>query len=109
MTCPATSDRNFTPSSIDESAPRSAVAGAAPAGQMLTPPAGGAATAMLSAAPAVAMAASVTVAVKANVPLAVGVPEIAPLAARASPGGSAPAVTVHAYGGVPPVAWSAAE
>lgn len=47
---------------------------------------------------------SVALTVKLNVPDAVGVPVIAPLLARVKPAGSAPALTDHEYGGVPPVA-----
>jgi hypothetical protein len=53
---------------------------------------------------------SVTVAVKGYVPLAVGVPEINPLApASVSPGGRLPPVTDQAYGVVPPLASSVCE
>jgi len=38
---PATSERNFTPSSTDESGPPSRVAGAAVTGQMVAPFSGG--------------------------------------------------------------------
>jgi hypothetical protein len=53
--------------------------------------------------------ASCTVAVRLNVPLAVGVPEIAPLAARVRPAGRLPEVIDHEYGAVPPLACSACE
>lgn len=49
--------------------------------------------------------ASVTVAVKLAVPLAVGVPEMIPVAGtRVSPAGRLPVVIAQAYGPVPPVA-----
>lgn len=46
---------------------------------------------------------SVTFAVKLYVPAVVGVPVRAPLVASVSPAGSAPALTDHVYGPVPPV------
>ena len=51
-------------------------------------------------------AASVTLAVKSKAPALVGVPEIDPLLAKASPGGRVPAVTDHVYGVAPPLAVS---
>jgi len=47
---------------------------------------------------------SVTVAANENVPTAIGVPEISPFVLSDNPSGSAPAVTDHVYGGVPPLA-----
>ena len=53
---------------------------------------------------------SVTVTVKFDVPLAVGVPEITPVAgARVKPVGKAPAVIDHVYPGVPPLASTVCE
>jgi hypothetical protein len=49
--------------------------------------------------------ASVTVTPNEKLPLAVGVPEMIPeLAARLSPAGSLPVVTLQVYGDAPPVA-----
>ena len=64
---------------------------------------------MLSAAvavPAVGVAESVTFAVKLNVPVTVGVPVIAPVLGllKVRPVGNAPALMLHVYGGVPPMA-----
>jgi hypothetical protein len=42
--------------------------------------------------------------VKLDVPVAVGVPEITPVAVRVSPAGSVPLAIDQEYGGVPPVA-----
>lgn len=54
--------------------------------------------------------ASVTIAVKFAVPVAVGVPEIRPVAGvRVSPAGRLPAVTDQAKGVVPPLACRAFE
>lgn len=54
--------------------------------------------------------ASVTVAVKLVVPVAVGAPEISPVAGvRASPAGRLPVVMDQAYGVVPPLACRAFE
>src|ERR1700729_1030959 len=39
----------------------------------------------------------------------VGMPEMAPLRERVSPGGSEPPMSLHAYGGVPPAALRLAE
>ena len=48
---------------------------------------------------------SLTATVKVKFPGCVGVPEITPeLACRLSPGGNEPAVTLHEYGVVPPLA-----
>ena len=44
-----------------------------------------------------------------NVPAAAGVPVMVPAEPSASPAGSAPAVSVHVYGGVPPTAVSVCE
>src|SRR5512141_707331 len=53
---------------------------------------------------------SVTVNVGVEVPVAVGVPESAPVVPfRFTPVGRFPAVTLHVYGGVPPVAERAPE
>jgi hypothetical protein len=52
---------------------------------------------------------SVTFTVKLNVPLVVGFPEITPEPDSDSPGGRAPDVTDHVYGGVPPLAARVAE
>jgi hypothetical protein len=55
-------------------------------------------------------AVSVTRAVKLKVLAILGVPVMAPvLAFRLSPGGSAPAASVHVYGAVPPEATRLAE
>jgi hypothetical protein len=54
---------------------------------------------------AVGVSESVTVTVKFVVPEAVGVPEMAPVAAlRVRPAGKLPVVTAHEYGVMPPVA-----
>ncbi len=53
-------------------------------------------------------AASSTATVKSNAPPAVGVPASDPLLESATPGGSAPLATRHAYGVVPPDAASVA-
>ena len=56
---------------------------------------------------AIAPCESVTCIVKENVPAAVGVPSMSPVTAvNFSPAGSAPAFGAHAYGGVPPLAFS---
>ena len=48
--------------------------------------------------------------VKEEVPDTAGVPVRAPVAAaRLIPVGSAPALTLHVYGGIPPLAWGFAE
>lgn len=52
---------------------------------------------------------SVTVAVKLEVPLAAGVPAMVPFEPIAKPAGKLPAVTIHEYAGVPPLAFSACE
>ena len=53
---------------------------------------------------------SVTLAVKLKVPDAVGVPEIAPVAAdRVRPAGNAPELMLQLYGAAPPVAASVVE
>lgn len=53
---------------------------------------------------------SVTVAVNAEVPLAVGVPEMVPVAdASVSPEGRPPDVIDHEYGAAPPVACNVCE
>jgi hypothetical protein len=61
-------------------------------------------TARLNVALAVPPALSVTCAVKLYEPTVVGVPLSAPPLESVSPAGSAPPVTAHVYGGVPPVA-----
>src|SRR6185369_15111786 len=58
---------------------------------------------------AVALELSFTCTVKLNVPAVVGVPEMVPLDAKFSPRGIAPAVAVHVYPPLPPVAASVAE
>ena len=52
---------------------------------------------------------SVTVAVKLEVPLATGVPAIVPFAPSDKPAGKLPAVTIHEYAGVPPLACRVCE
>ena len=53
---------------------------------------------------------SVTMAVKLYVPVAVGVPEITPVAALSNrPGGKEPEAIDQLYGGVPPLAASVCE
>ena len=52
---------------------------------------------------------SVTMALNEELPLAVGVPEIPPVAARVSPAGSAPDKIDQVYVPVPPKACRAAE
>ena len=107
---PATSDRNFTPSSTELSAPPSARPGTAVLGQMVTV-VGAAAITMLSARSAVAagLAASETRTVKAAVTAVVGVPAIAPVAGfKVNPAGREPLAMVQPYGRVPPVAASVA-
>jgi len=53
------------------------------------------------------MAESVTMTVKVDVPDVVGTPLICPVAAfKVRPVGKAPAVTLHVYGVVPPLACS---
>ena len=47
---------------------------------------------------------SVTFALKSKGPAVVGVPEIAPAADRAKPGGRLPVAIDQTYGGVPPLA-----
>jgi hypothetical protein len=69
-----------------------------------------AATAILNVFVPVLFAASVTCTVNDTVPAVVGVPEIAPVdATRLSPVGNIPAVTLHLYGVVPPLACSVVE
>src|SRR5215475_7228497 len=103
---PATSERNFTPSSTALSGPASTMAGTGLLGQIEEFPA---LTVMLRGF-VVFWAPAVTLTVKFAVPVAVGVPEIAPeLAASVSPVGSAPLAIDHVYGGVPPVAARVAE
>src|SRR5690242_18353886 len=58
---------------------------------------------------AVAFELSFTCTVKLNVPAVVGVPEIVPLDPKFNPAGIAPAVAVHVYPPLPPVAASVAE
>src|SRR5215475_10537836 len=103
---PATSERNFTPSSTALSGPASMMAGVGLLGQM-EEVAG--LIAMLRAFVAVC-APAVTLTVTLAVPVAVGVPEITPvLVASVSPLGSTPAEIDQLYGGVPPTAASVAE
>ena len=47
---------------------------------------------------------SSTLAAKVDEPVAVGVPEMIPIALRLSPAGNEPEFTVQEYGGTPPVA-----
>jgi hypothetical protein len=61
-------------------------------------------TTRLNVAVTAAPALSVTCAVKVYGPTVVGVPLSAPARESVSPGGSAPPVTDHVYGGLPPVA-----
>ena len=73
-------------------------------------PEGTAAMTLDSGRLAVPDALSVTVTVKLNVPGVVGEPVSAPVAAfSVTPGGNAPVVTDHVYGGVPPLAASVPE
>ena len=58
---------------------------------------------------AVAAVLPLTCKVNGNVPAAAGVPVMVPAEPSASPAGSAPAVSVHVYGGVPPTAVSVCE
>ena len=68
------------------------------------------ATKILSAWVAVLLAASFTCTVKEAVPAVVGVPEITPVdAAKLSPAGSAPVLTLQVYGVVPSLACSVVE
>ena len=62
-----------------------------------------------SAAVALFDAPSVTFAVKLNVPAAVGVPDSTPPVDSVNPPGTLPALTVHVYGVVPPLACSTSE
>jgi hypothetical protein len=62
------------------------------------------AIAMLNGLVAVVPELSFTCAVNVEVPAVVGVPVILPLAASASPAGSAPTVTVHVFPPLPPLA-----
>ena len=104
---PATSDRNFTPSSTALSAPPSTSAGAALLGQMVTTVDGADVMVMLSDLVAVWMGlpASLTWAVKLTVPVAVGVPVMAPLVELSvRPAGRDPLVIDQVYGVVPPLA-----
>jgi hypothetical protein len=67
-------------------------------------------TAMLNAFVPVLFAESVTCTVNDAVPAAVGVPEITPVdPARLNPAGNVPALTLQAYGVVPPLACSVVE
>jgi len=69
-----------------------------------------AATAMLNAFVPVLFAESVTCTVNDAVPAVAGVPEITPVdAARLSPTGNVPALTLQVYGVVPPLACSVVE
>ena len=105
---PATSDRNFTPSSTALSGPPSTSPGTVVLDQMVTT-AGMDTMAMtrLSDLVAVCMGlpASLTWTVKLKVPAAVGVPEMAPLLGLSvRPGGRDPLATDQVYGRVPPLA-----
>src|SRR5687767_11926489 len=94
---PATSERNFTPSSTELSAPASTSFGTAVAGQMLVVD-GAAATTMLSVFEMLCagLPESPTRTVKLKVPAELGVPVIAPPPAlSASPVGKAPAAMFH--------------
>src|SRR5262245_19211955 len=98
---PATSERNLTPTSTEAVSPPSTIAGVGLDGQIMTVPW---LTVMLRALVTFCIPA-VTLTVKPEVPVAVGVPEITPLAGvRVSPAGSVPLAIDHVYGGVPPVA-----
>ena len=106
---PATSERNFTPSSTGLSGPPSTTPGTALPGQILTVDGVAVVMVMLNGLLAVKLAllASATCTVKLKVPTVVGVPEIAPLVAFSDkPGGSDPDSPEidHVYGGVPPLA-----
>jgi len=71
---------------------------------------GAAATVMLNAFVAVLFSESLTCTVNEAVPAVVGVPEMTPVdAARLSPAGKAPALTLQLYGVVPPLAWIVVE
>jgi hypothetical protein len=108
---PATSERNFTPSSSGVPSETAACTGTAVLGQMVTA-VGVAATAMLSALLLVAavLAESRTRTVKLDVATAAGVPLIAPVAAsNVNPPGSEPPVMDQLYGPVPPAAANAPE
>src|SRR5262245_41623548 len=104
---PATSERNFTPSSTALSGPPSApTPGTAVLGQMVR----AAASTVMPRAFVVVWAPALTPTVKFEVPVAVGVPEITPvLAVSASPAGSVPLTSDHVYGGDPPLAASVVE
>jgi hypothetical protein len=103
---PLTSERNFTPSSTALSAPWSTSPGAAVLGQMVNP--ADKMMVMLKELNADCAAESVTATVKLKVPVAVGVPEMTPLADRLSPVGSVPEESDQVYGGDPPLAVSVA-
>src|SRR5215831_19154516 len=98
---PATSDWNFTPSVTAAGSPPSTMAGVGSVGQIIV-------VEGLTVMPRALVTfcdPAVTLTVKPEVPVAVGVPEITPLAGvRVSPAGSVPLAIDHVYGGVPPVA-----
>ena len=62
-------------------------------------------TSRLSAAEAVCSTLSCTWTVKLYRPMTVDVPEIVPVDPNVNPAGRAPEITLHWYGGVPPVAY----
>src|SRR5947209_14211978 len=93
------------PSSTGESAPASAVVGAAVEGQMVKNDGGGA-TVMLNAWIAVCCGAppSATCTENEKVPVTLGTPLIFPPGVSVSPGGSTLLIRDQLYGAVPPVA-----
>src|SRR5215813_7135751 len=98
---PATSERNFTPTSSCAIGSPSGLVGTVVLDQIVC---AAAFTVMLSAF-VVFWAPPATPIVKLDVPAAVGVPEITPvLAARVNPAGSVPLAIDQVYGGVPPLA-----
>src|SRR5208282_1802686 len=108
---PATSERNFTPSSTALSGPPSTSPGIAVVGQIVTT-SGGDATARLSALVALwtGLLASLTCTVKLKTPAPVGDPVITPSPALSiRPEGRDPLATDQLYGKVPPLAASVVE
>src|SRR5262245_32850537 len=102
---PATSDLNFTPSSTEAGSPPSTMAGTGLEGQIIAIEG----STVMPRAWLTCWVPAVTVTVKVEVPVAVGVPEIWPVAAAGvGPAGSVPLAIDQVYGGVPPVAASVA-
>src|ERR1700690_199837 len=102
---PATSERNFTPSSTGASGPPSTVPGTVELGQMLKVDTIG--TVILSGAVVVSVGrlASLTWTMKLKVPGTVGVPVMAPvLVLRVRPSGREPLAIDQMYGVLPPLA-----